>query len=118
MSQQAITTACATNRRRSRRAPVSGLTKAQCRKGLLGLGPNLTLKVLDLSETGACLIVKSALKVGDETELLLSGPSFVKPLQCLARVVWSVALADGSYGIGVNFAKSLRFADVQRLGKV
>jgi len=81
------------------------------------LGPNLTVKVLDLSETGACLIVKTALKQGEETELLLSGPSFARPLQCPAQVVWSVTLADGCHGIGVNFVKPLRSAERQRLSK-
>jgi len=117
MTRQAITTASAANRRRARRSPVSGLTKVQCRKGVLGLGANLTVKVLDLSETGACLIVKTVLNQGEEAELLLSGPSFARPLQCPAQVVWSVALADGCHGIGVNFVKPLRSAERLRLSR-
>jgi hypothetical protein len=118
MSRATITTASEANRRRARRTPVSGQSKIQCRKGRLGLGPNLVVKVLDLSETGACLIVKTALRPGDEAELLLSGPSFGRPLECPAEVVWSVALADGCHGVGLNFVKPIRSADRLRLAKV
>lgn len=116
MDRQTITTASEVNRRRTRRTPVSGQATVQCRKGRLGLGPDLTIKVLDLSETGASLIVKSAVRQGEDVELQFSGPGF-RPLQCLAQVVWSVALADGSHGIGVNFARPLRTAERQRLSK-
>jgi hypothetical protein len=117
MSRHVITTASETNRRRARRTPLSGVARVECRKGSMGLGPNLTFKVLDISETGASLIVKTAVREGDELELLISAPSFIRPLQCLAEVVWSVTLSDGSHGIGVNFAKPLRTAERQRLSK-
>jgi hypothetical protein len=105
------------NRRRARRIPVNRLAKIQCRKSRMGLGANLTEKVLDLSETGVCLIVKAALKPGEEVELLLDNPGFTRPLTCPGKVVWSVALADGSHGIGVDFHKALSAAVCQRLGK-
>ena len=117
MSRQGITTASETNRRRARRTPVCGAARVECRKGRLGLGPNLTFKVLDISETGASLIVNTPVREGDELELRISAPSFSRPLQCLAEVVWSVTLADGSQGIGVNFAKQLSTAERQRLSK-
>jgi len=117
MSRLPITTASTTNRRRARRSPVSGHTKVECRKGLLGLGPNLSVKVLDLSETGASLVVKTALHPGDEAELLLSGPSFARPVRCPARVVWSVTLAAGGHALGVNFERPLDAAQRHRLAK-
>jgi hypothetical protein len=117
MSRQGITTASETNRRRARRTPVCGAARVECRKGRLGMGPDLTLKVLDISETGASLIVKTAIRETDELEIRISAPSFSRPLQCLAEVVWSVALADGSHGIGVNFTKALSTAERQRLSK-
>jgi hypothetical protein len=117
MTRQSVVTASQANRRRARRTPLSGLARVECRKGRLGLGANLTVKVLDLSETGVCLIVKSALKPGEDVELLLDSPGFPRPLSCPGEVVWSVALADGSRGIGVNFAQALSAAACQRLGK-
>jgi c-di-GMP-binding flagellar brake protein YcgR len=118
MSRQGITTASEANRRRARRTAVSGHVKVQCRKGRLGLGPDVAFKILDLSETGASLIVKAAVREGEDIELVFCSPGFPRPLSCPAEVVWSVALADGSHGIGVNFTKHLSTAQRQRLAKL
>src|SRR5256885_2178544 len=49
------------NRRANPRRAPKGSTRVTCRRGSLGLGPNLALSLLDVSETGARLLVKEPL---------------------------------------------------------
>jgi PilZ domain len=118
MTKQHITTASLANRRRARRCTVSGHAKIECRKGAYGLGRNLAVTTLDLSETGARLIVQAAVAPGEAVELLLSGPGVPKPFRRPGKVVWSVLLPDGSHAIGVALDRHLTYGDLQRLAKV
>jgi len=89
--------------------------RVECRAGTLGLGPNLALSGLDISETGIRLIVKALLASGQEVEILLSGIGARKTLKRLGKVIWSLTLADGRSCAGVSFDKPLPYADVQAL---
>jgi hypothetical protein len=82
------------------------------------MGRNLAVAMLDLSESGARLIVKAPVTPGETVELLLSGPGVPKPCRGPGRVVWSVLLPDGTHAIGVALDKRLAYADLQRLAKV
>jgi hypothetical protein len=104
-----------TNRRQSRRFPASGTARVECRKGTIGLGPNLVLRALDISETGIRLICKQALDKGTEVELLFSGVGMARPLKRLAQVSRVSACEDGSFCLGVQFDRRLNFAELQRL---
>ena len=77
------------NRRNERRCPPKRSVKVTCRKGALGLGPNLALSLLDVSETGVRLIVKEELKARQEVEITLLGIGQQRPLQVMGAVVWS-----------------------------
>ena len=105
------------NRRRSRRGGVRSQARIECRKGALGLGPNLALAGLDISETGIRLIVKALLASGQDVEIVLSGIGARKPLKRLGRVIWSLALEDGRSCAGVSFDKPLPYADVQSFAR-
>jgi hypothetical protein len=118
MTQQRIITASLANRRRARRCAVSGLARIECRKGVGGLGRNLAVATLDLSETGARLVVEAPLAPGEAVELLLSSPGVARPFRRLGKVVWSVLLEDGSRAIGVAFEKILAYADLRRLARL
>ncbi len=118
MTQQQITTASLANRRRARRCAVSGLARIECRKGSGGLGRNLAVTTLDLSETGARLVVQAPLAPGEGVEVLLSSPGVAKPFRRLGKVVWSVLLDDGTRAIGVGFDKALSYADLRRLARL
>ena len=56
-----------------RRKPRGG-TRVVCRKGALGLGPNMALSLLNLSEWGVCLLVGEWLTRGQEVGVVLSAP--------------------------------------------
>jgi hypothetical protein len=115
MSQASITTASLANRRRTRRCQANGQTRTECRKGTFGFGRNVAVNVLDLSETGARLVVRTPLDRGDEVELLLAGHGLTKPLRQLGKVVWSLPLPDDCHAIGVAFDKPLPYVTLQRL---
>src|SRR5262245_66304704 len=100
-----------------RRVPKGG-SRAAGRRGALGLGPNIVLKLLDISETGARLLVKEPLKVGQEVEVSLSAPAGFREVKVLARVVWGLATADGAYCVGVQFEKRLAYAALQDLSRL
>jgi hypothetical protein len=104
------------NRRASRRAPLRGSIRVECRKGSLGLGPDLTGCPLDISETGARLILKSSLPMGQEVEVLVHGAGgYGRPLKRTGRVIWAFPTDDGRCCVGVRFGGHVPFADLQNL---
>jgi hypothetical protein len=105
-------------RPRARRSPAKGSCKVTCRRGSLGLSPNLAKTVLDLSETGIRLVVREALPVKQEIEIGLESSCHAGPLRRLANVVWSLPTADGFHCIGAQFQRRLTYADLQVLARV
>ncbi|MBI1916030.1 MAG: PilZ domain-containing protein [Planctomycetes bacterium] len=106
------------NRRANpRRAPKSS-TRVTCRRGTLGLGPNLALSLLDVSETGARLLVKEPLATGQEIELGLLAPGALRESTLPALVVWTLETADGAHCAGVQFQKRLSYAALLALGRL
>lgn len=103
------------NRRRARRQGPAGTTRVRAYANALGLGPNVALAVLDLSETGARLLLKQEVPAGREIEVRLEGNS--RSVKALARVVWSVPAADGSFCAGAEFAKPLAYAELSALAR-
>ena len=102
-------------RRLSPRRPARGVLKAVCRQGALEPGPNLALAVLDLSETGARLVIKEALEPGRKVYINLEGKEDARPVLRGGDVVWSLPTADGRYCIGVHFHKPLQPGDLLSL---
>ena len=99
------------NKRRCRRRPPKGRAKVICQRGALHLGPNLTIAVLDLSETGVRLTVKELVNGGQEVSLELEAPASARAVKLLGTVVWSGASADGGYCVGIRFQKQLAYRD-------
>jgi hypothetical protein len=110
-------TAPRVNRRARRRLALSTLTKVECRKGTLGLGADLNVATLDISETGVRLVLKAWLKVGQEVEVVLKGGWTCKPLKRLAKVIWALLLETGNWCVGLQFDKPLPYGEMQRLAK-
>jgi hypothetical protein len=106
------------NRRSSPRLRARGGSKSVCRKGTLGLGANVALGLLDVSETGARLRVKEPLSPGQEVEVGLQGPAHGREFKMTGRVIWSIVAADGTHLVGIHFDRSLSFTAVQDLGQM
>ena len=102
-------------RRLSPRLPTRGVLKAVCREGALEPGPNLALTVLDLSETGARLVVKQPLAPGRKVYVNLEGSDGGRPILRGGDVVWSLPTTDGTFCVGVSFHKRLQPSDLLSL---
>lgn len=103
------------NRRLSPRRSAKQSVKTVCSKGAFGLGPNIALALLDISETGARLIIKEARKPLQELEVCFLPPGHTREFKMPSRVVWCVPTADGNFCIGVQFDKYLNYAALQEI---
>jgi hypothetical protein len=107
----------ATNRRRNRRLEPKRTTKAAVYTNAMGLGRNIFVAVLDVSESGIRLVVKEALKPDQEIALDLEGLGHRRAFKVGARVIWSVPTADSNFCVGLEFQRTLPYADVALLAK-
>ena len=103
------------NRRRSLRRRARQSVQVECRNGAYGLGPNLSQRVLDLSDTGVRLVVQQALACADEVEIIVSAYGIAKPIKRLGNVRWQVKLEGDDFCVGIEFQKRLAYRDWQNL---
>ncbi len=106
------------NRRADRRRSAKRSTKAACRRGTLGLGPSLTVAVLDVSQTGCRLLVTVPLEKGQGVEVTLEAMGGYRPVRGLASVVWCVPAADGNHCVGLQFEKALSYLDLNTIASL
>jgi hypothetical protein len=102
------------NRRRGKRHQLKCSTKASCPKAR-GLGKDVAVSVLDLSETGIRLLVNEPLANGQEVEIILDSVITRKPLKVPGTIIWGVPAADGNHCIGVSFRQPVPYADMLKL---
>jgi len=81
----------------------------------MGLGVNLAVSAVEVSETGACLVVKAPFDQGEEIEVNLEGMVHRRPIRKMARVVWCVSAGPERWRVGVQFQGSLRYAELNVL---
>jgi hypothetical protein len=103
------------NHRRMKRQAAKKSIAVTCRKGTLGFGPNLAIRLNDVSVDGAQVFVTTLLKLGDELELTFSPPGFAEPLVQMAVVAWCSAREGNGYRIGVKFTDSLSYQDIYHM---
>jgi len=111
MTQESL----ARNRRVSKRKAPKGGLHVSCQKGSWGLGGNMAVSVLDVSDAGIRLILSAPLERNQELSVCLSVPGKGRPLKALARVVWSVETAEGTYCVGAAFQRRLAHTDFLNL---
>src|SRR5881398_1242975 len=90
-------------RRASRRRQPRGSIKMECRKGMTGLGRNLLVYVLDISETGAQIVADANLPRGQDAEILIRGGGHAQGIKRAAEVVWSLPTEKNCYCVGLRF---------------
>ena len=115
MSDQEKGTRTNENRRRSMRRKAARATKVTCHQGSFGLGPNLATGLLDVSESGARLRLKTSLKEGSEVLVAVLGPGHLRPVNCPGKVIWCLAATEGGHIVGIEFQRFLPYAELQRL---
>lgn len=101
------------NRRSARRHKPCGTI--ECRKGSVGLGPNLAVALLDISETGLRMLAKTVFQKGEDVEITLVSKRHARPLRMMADVAWCVEAADGQYCVGLSFRRRLMYMEFQNL---
>lgn len=117
MLAKLVSTSSMANRRTSSRRPPRGNVTITVRKGSLGLGNNVAVLFLDLSEGGIRLIVNEDLDRQSEVEVHISAYGLKKPLKTVGAVRWVMPLDNGLYCIGIQFEKRLPYRDVTTLFK-
>jgi hypothetical protein len=108
-------TASSRNRRIALRKAPRGRFKVECVKGIGGLGRNIAVTVLDLSETGVRLRLSAEAAKGQQVEVSLLGQGHVRPVRLAASVVWCRPTEDNQFEAGIHFEKRLNYRDVQHL---
>lgn len=101
------------NRRRSIRRQARRTTKVTLYRGPMGLGSNLAIKILDLSETGTRLLIATELTQREEVEINLLGMGQARPVRLPAEVVWCIETKEGEFCVGIQFRRPLNFRDLQ-----
>ena len=102
----------AKNRRADRRRPPRGNIKVTCIKGSLGLGKNIGVSVVDISEAGIRVVLQAPLQKGQDMEVSLLAPGVGQTCKALAKVVWCKQLEDGTYWVGAQFHRRLRYREL------
>jgi PilZ domain len=102
------------NRRSAIRRPLRSDIHVECRKGSMGLGPNLTQSAVDLSQTGICLVLTAVLNRGDEAEVQITGAGRAA-IRRTAEVAWSLPQEAGHYFVGLRFRPELSYAELQQV---
>jgi hypothetical protein len=99
-------------RRTNKRLPARSTVMIEIRKGVMGLGPNLALNLLDLSVDGAGVLMEGKLQVNDDVEILLSGHGIRSKVKRLAKVRWVTKLEPVHFVMGFKFEKPIPTSDL------
>lgn len=105
------------NRRASQRRLPRGNVTIEVRRGSLGLGKNLAVMFLDLSEGGARVVLKEEFEKDKEVEVQLQAFGMRKPLKTTAKVCWVMKLDNGMFCVGLSFDKRIPYREVCQLYK-
>lgn len=103
------------NRRAALRRPPKQSTRVVCYKGSIGLGRNIALSLLDISESGARLVLSAALKKKQDVLVEITSVNSVRPIKMSATVVWSMPTADGNHCVGLQFNKLLNYSELLQM---
>jgi hypothetical protein len=102
-------------RRAYRRRVPKGGVRVTCQLGALGLGPNVAVAVLDVSEGGARLAVTAAVPPGQEVEVTFAAPTLGRPVRRMAALVWCTPRDPGTWWAGARFDRRLPYAELTGL---
>jgi hypothetical protein len=103
------------NRRATPRQGPRGKVRVDCRRAAVEGGASLAGALLDVSERGVCLLLRSAVATGQEVDLLLEGFGSLRRVRARGRVVWCRSLPDGAWRLGVRLDERLSRADLTTL---
>jgi hypothetical protein len=100
-----------------RRRPKRTVTVA-CRLDSLGIGPNIALGLLDISEDGLRLLVRPALEPSQRLNVSLESLWLQRPLLREIEIIWCMPTADGTHCVGARFSQRLNVHELQAVASV
>jgi PilZ domain len=103
------------NRRGTLRRNLRFKPRVECRKGTQGIGRNLAVECLDISQTGASLLVTQELPAETEVEVCLTSHGRPKPVRTAALVIRCIPAEEGKYTLSVRFERPLDYATFQQV---
>jgi hypothetical protein len=103
------------DRRATPRRIARARIKIECRRGIMGLGPNHAESLFDLSQTGARIIATAELAENQDVELSLEAATHRRPLKLEATVVWKAPTEDERFFVGMRLRKTLNYAELMTL---
>jgi PilZ domain len=102
-------------RRRVPRLPAPPTARAMVRLGDPDTGTDVALGLVDVSEDGAGLRLRTAVRPGEVTYLALTPPDGTALIRRRAAVVWCQSMGTGSFRAGVRFRRRLSAEDLRVL---
>jgi CheY-like chemotaxis protein len=104
------------DRRAFPRLTAAGDVKIACFMGRLNYGQNLAMALIDFSEAGMCLRLKTPVEVGQEVFVTLEGSCLKRPMICAGTVVWIDKSRETDYSAGVLLDRYVKYRDATRIG--
>lgn len=91
--------------------------KLTVRRGVMGLGPDISLGITNLTEDGIGFRCRDELARGEEVEIILTKPGQNRTLKMIADICWcseltAVGNADPTYMVGARLRKRIAYADL------
>jgi hypothetical protein len=102
------------DRRRERRKAAKRRVSVTCRKGLDGLGADLCIRLVDVSDEGAKIQIKEWINQNSDVEVTFDVDSLNKPLVVTGQVAWCQPVENG-FTIGVKFHDRIDYVDLGHL---
>ncbi|HEX3150261.1 MAG TPA: PilZ domain-containing protein [Gemmataceae bacterium] len=103
------------NHRLDRRREVQRKVEVIVRRGTMGLGPNLALRITDATQDGLGLRLSASVQPNTEVAVELSVPGVGKPVKIQADVRWCLAVGDGTFLAGIRLRRRLSYTEVSSL---
>jgi PilZ domain len=91
--------------------------RAELRRGLLGMGPDLAVELVDVSQEGARIRLRAPVCPGEQVEVALWPPGGLRSLRGPAVVRWCRPAADGTAQAGVRFRTRMTLNDLSKLAE-
>lgn len=102
--------------RRSRRLSPRYNTRLEAYRSPQAAGPNIAVRVLDISAHGARLALSEALPPGHAMGVAIYGPH-LQPVAAVGHVIWCRPADDGTFTVGVEFRSPVGEDNIAALGR-
>ena len=105
------------DRRVADRRPARRGSRVEVRRGLMGLSPDVALKLVDVSEGGAQVRLKCPMRPGEQVEVALWPPGDVQSVRGPGVVCWCLPSPAGDFRAGLRLRRRLHVDVVDLLAE-